>query len=74
MYTEKNFKTKKALKDAVAAGEVVRVFQPNDMFGKTEQVRAAGKTTVYLEGPHYPAPHTWYAQAEVEFGVVKKVK
>ncbi len=29
---------------------------------------------VYLEGPHYPKPHTWYAEAELVNGVVVKVK
>lgn len=30
--------------------------------------------TVYLEGPHYPQPHKWYATAVMENGIVKKVK
>jgi len=54
MYTTKNFKTKKALKEALAAGEIVTVYQPGGMFPARP-----GKIT--LEGPHYPAPHTWYA-------------
>lgn len=74
MYTTQNFRTKKALKEAVAAGQRVTVFQPNDLVGKTSQVAREAKTTVYLEGPHYPAPHTWYAEAVTEYGVVKKVK
>ena len=73
MYTDVNFKTKKALKDAVAAGTRVGVYQPNDAFGKTEQVQR-GTHTVYLEGPHYPEAHKWYAQATVVDGVVVKVK
>ena len=28
----------------------------------------------YLEGPHYPAAHTWYAEAELINGVIVKVK
>ena len=31
-YTSKNFKTKKALKEAVAAGERITVFQPGGVF------------------------------------------
>ena len=67
MYTETNFKTKKALKDAVKAGEKVRVFQPGGFF--------AGKTdgTITLEGPHYPAPHSWYATAEITNSVIVKI-
>lgn len=58
MYTVVDFKTKKALKEAVAAGRRISVYQPNDMFG-----RPAPKSgeRVSLEGPHYPKPHSWYA-------------
>ncbi len=73
MYTEKNFKTKKSLKEAVASGEKVRVYQPNDMFGVTEKV-SKGTHQIALEGPHYPAPHSWYASATVVDGIVTKVK
>lgn len=82
MYTSKNFKTKKELKDAVAAyntispqdgqrmGRAVTYYQPNDMGFAPLTMDG----TVYLEGPHYPQPHKWYAQAEVESGVIVKVK
>lgn len=71
MYTSTNYKTKKALKEAVAAGQHVTVFQPNgDIFGAKPP--ETGK--VYLEGPHYPAPHSWYAEAWLENGLVTKVK
>jgi hypothetical protein len=73
MYTVTNFKTKKALKDAVAAGKAVRVFQPNDFFGNTDRI-AVGEHTIALEGPHYPEPHRWYASATVRDGVVVKVR
>ena len=73
MYSERNFKTKKQLKDAVAAGEPIRIFQPNDMFGNPKA--ASDYTgTATLEGPHYPAPHSWYAQVELKNGLVVKVK
>lgn len=74
-YTDKNFKTKKALKEAVEAwrgptqGPAVRCYQPGlgpDLSDYTG--------TVSLEGPHYPEPHTWYAQAELKNGIVVKVK
>lgn len=67
MYCEENFKTKKALKEAVASGKVVRVYQPNAIV----PVPREGK--VYLEGPHYPEPHRWYATAILKEGKVVKV-
>jgi hypothetical protein len=30
--------------------------------------------TEYVEGPHYPQPHKWYAQVTVENGIVIAVK
>ena len=74
MYTDRNFKTKKALKEAVTAhltagGSAVTVFQPGP-FGGNEP----SDGWVALEGPHYPAPHTWYAQAFLQNGIVIKVK
>jgi len=74
-YTNINFKTKKALKEAVATyladpakGPKVRCHQPGLGPDLTE---FTGK--VSLEGPHYPKPHTWYAQAELKDGIVIKV-
>ena len=70
MYCSPNYKSKKELKEAVAAGKTVTVFQPNgDMFGIT----APENGRVTLEGPHYPQPHKWYAQATVEGGRIVKV-
>lgn len=69
MYTERNFKTKKALKEALASGEKIRYFQPGP-FGGNE----IKDGTIYLEGPHYPEAHKWYAEAEVKGGLVVKVK
>lgn len=73
MYTVKNFKTKKALKEAVAAGEQIRVYQPNDIAGVTSRV-SHGTHQVTLEGPHFPEPHRWYAQATVVDGKVVAVR
>jgi hypothetical protein len=67
-YTEENFKSKKALKEAVAAGAEVRCFQPG--LGKD---LSAYSGRVSLEGPHYPKPHSWYASVEMVDGVVVKV-
>lgn len=69
MYTNTNFKTKKALKEAVASGQRVKVYQPGPFGGN---MPTTGK--VSLEGPHYPEPHKWYAEAWLENGLVVKVK
>lgn len=79
-YTYTNFKTKKALKEAVA----------NYHASETDQQRLYRSVKCYnpglggplanftgklcLEGPHYPKPHTWYAEVELKDGVVVKVK
>ena len=68
MYTDYDYKTKKELKAAVAAGKQVRVYQPGGFFpGETDG-------DVVLEGPHYPRPHTWYAQAIIKDSIIMKVK
>lgn len=67
MYTTKNFKSKKELKDAIAKGETVTLFSPG--IGTPKE-----NGTEYVEGPHFPQPHRWYAQVEVKDGKVVKVK
>lgn len=69
MYTIKNYATKKALKEDLAAGARITVFQPGPFGGS-----APSSGTVTLEGPHYPQPHRWYAQATLKDGVVVSVK
>ena len=68
MYTDRNFKTKKALKEAVKAGEQVTFYQPGGMGG-------APITTgrIHIEGPHYPEAHKWYAQCQAANGLIVKV-
>jgi hypothetical protein len=66
-YVSPNFKTKKALKEALAKGESVEVFQPG-----LGTVPFNG--TICLEGPHYPQPHRWYAEAVMKGGKLTKVK
>jgi len=73
MYCYDNYKTKKALKEAVARGDKVRIYQPNDMFNNPKaDSHYTGKASV--EGPHYPAAHTWYAEVTLVDGIVTKVK
>lgn len=66
MYVDPNFKNKKELKEAVAAGRKVTVFSPGPF-------PAPKSGTTSVEGPHYPQPHKWYARVEVKDGVVVKV-
>jgi len=65
-YVSPNFKTKKALKEHLKAGKSVDVFQPG-----LGSIPTNGP--VYLEGPHYPAPHTWYAEGTMKDGKLVKV-
>lgn len=67
MYVSPNFKTKKALKEAVTAGQAVTVFAP----GLGNPVRNGTET---ISGPHFPEPHTWHATVTVVDGLVTKVK
>ena len=65
-YAAINFKTKKALREAVESGVEVAVFSPGP-FGCKDN------GTEYIEGPHYPEPHRWYASVEVRNGVIVRV-
>lgn len=67
MYTVGNFMTKKALKEAVARGESVHIFSPG--FG---QPKTDGRE--FIEGPHYPKPHSWYAEVLMKDGAIVRVK
>lgn len=69
MYTTTNYKTKKALREAVANGEKVTYYQPGPFGGNEPK---DGK--IYVEGPHYPEPHKWYAECTVKDGVIISVK
>ena len=67
MYTSINFKTKKALKEAVAAGKTVTIFAPGMGTPKTDGVE-------FISGPHFPEPHRFYAQVTMRDGKVIAVK
>lgn len=66
-YVSPNFRTKKALKEAIAQGKPVDVFQPG--LGTVPE-----NGSVALEGPHYPEPHRWYAEGRMENGRLVSVK
>lgn len=67
IYVSPNFKTKKAIKEALAAGKTVEVFSPGPF-------PAPRDGHVTLEGPHYPEPHRWYAQGVVADGKLVSIK
>lgn len=67
MYTNINFKTKKALKEAVKAGQKITLFAPGLGQPKVNGID-------YVEGPWFPEPHRWYAEVTMENGIVTKVK
>ena len=69
MYTTTNFKTKKALKNAIKNGERVTYYQPGPYGG--EEPRDGSFS---VEGPHYPQPHRWYARCVAKDGVIVSVK
>lgn len=66
-YTSVDFPTKKALKEAIKAGQKISVFSPGPF-------RVSSNGTVFLEGPHAPQAHSWYAQAKLVDGYIVKVK
>ena len=66
MYVDPNFKTKKELKDAVKSGKRISVYSPGLGSPNMNGVE-------YVEGPHFPEPHRWYAKVQVQNGLVVKV-
>ena len=73
MYTERNFKTKRALKEAVARNEMISIYQPGGMFVPQEALPDY-TGPAFVEGPHYPQAHTWYAKVHLVNGLVVKVQ
>jgi hypothetical protein len=67
IYAKIDFKTKKDLKAALGRDEKIGVFSPSPF-----PVPKNG--TIFLSGPHYPKPHTWYAEAIVVNGLIVSVK
>lgn len=68
-YVYPNYRTKKAFKEAVAKGEKMKFRQIT-----SQSVVKITDGTTYLEGPHYPEPHRWYAAVTLKDGVVTKIK
>jgi len=66
MYVSPNFKTKRAMLEALAAGHDVSVYSPGPF-----PCPSNGETAI--EGPHYPAPHSWYAAVTLTDGRIVSV-
>ncbi len=66
-YVNGNPKTKKLLRQWLTEGVRPRVFQPGPFGPNVEDGEAA------VEGPHYPAAHTWYARVVVRDGEIIKM-
>ena len=68
-YVDPNYLTKKAFKTAVAAGVKHQPYNPSGMFPNP-----TGNGRVAIEGPHYPKPHTWYAECDMVDSIITKVR
>lgn len=68
MYTDRNYRTKKQLIEDVKHGQQVTVYQPGGIFPSQTDGR------ITIEGPHYPEPHRWYANATIKDGIIVTVK
>lgn len=66
-YTTTDFPSKAAVARAVKAGDKITVYEPG--VGKPVQ-----NGLVYLEGPHFPKPHTWYGTGMMKDGYLVSVK
>ena len=60
-YATGNPQTKKKLKELVADGIKIKIFQPGGLFPMK-----AGPNQTAVEGPHSPEPHKWYARVEYD--------
>lgn len=71
-YISGNPATKKQLKDWVAdPNHRVRIMPTSIVDTPEEGPTYTG--TSFVEGPHYPKPHRWYAKVQVTDGLVTKV-
>ena len=70
MYCSPDFKTKKALKEAIAnKTHDVSIYQPGPFENKPIEDGIHS-----IEGPHFPQPHSWYARVIVKNETIIAVK
>lgn len=67
-YVDPDFGAKKEFLAAVKRGAQMTPYNPSGMF----PIKSEGRITI--EGPHYPKPHRWYAEATVRDGVIVGAK
>ena len=68
MYTDHNYKSKKALREDFKEGKTITVHQPGGIWGPPKTTG-----TVTIEGPHYPQPHSWYCKVDIEDLKITKI-
>lgn len=72
-YISGNPPNKRTLKEWVAdPNHRVRIM-PGVSIVDTPEERPDFTGTAFIEGPHYPQPHRWYAKVQVTDGLVTKV-
>lgn len=62
MYVMINPKSKKEIKERLAKGEKMTIFQP----GPFNTGEVAPNSQHAVEGPHYPEPHKWYGTVTLD--------
>lgn len=67
MYTTKNYRSTKELCQDFLAGIPIDVYQP----GPFGPLAKDGKAVI--EGPHYPAPHSFYLEVFVQGGRITEI-
>ena len=67
-YIVGNPKTKKAAKELVKQGQA-KAFEPGLAISEPPR-----NGVIYIEGPHFPQPHRWYAKATIVDGVITKLE
>ena len=68
MYTDTNYKTEKAMREAFETGKKIGVHQPGGFWGPPTTTGV-----VTIEGPHYPQPHSWYGKVDIEDLKITKI-
>ncbi len=63
-YVSPDYPSKKAFKEAVAAG------RKHETYNLSGMVPAPQSGSDVIEGPHDPKPHRWYCKVKVQAGIV----
>ena len=71
VYAATNFRTKKALREAIERGERIGL-KPTNRYEAAEASKIGAYET-HIEGPWFPEPHRWYAKVAIENGAIVRV-